>query len=315
VVANSVDVLRSGDVHFFQQPGNLPMKPRFSSTVIAGAVAVIAVGGIAWWQSQAVDSVPISDVSHIHGIAVDPADSSRLYLATHYGVYRTSPDGTAERVSDNANDYMGFTPNPTHTDVFYASGHPANGGNMGVIVSRDGARNWEELAAGASGPVDFHAMAVSAADPNVIYGLYEDVQVSRDGGKNWEVAGSPPADVFDIAASAANADMVYAATRDGLMISRDGGKSWDSAGAKGQPASMVETAPDGTVYAVVPGTGLIKAPAAALAWQPVANGFGKEILLHLAVDPGNPNRMFAVTRESRILTSTDGGQNWKALTS
>jgi photosystem II stability/assembly factor-like uncharacterized protein len=291
------------------------MKLRLNSTIIAGAVAVIAVGGIAWWQSRGTNSIPVSDVSHIHGIAVDPADSSRLYLATHHGVYRTFADGTAERVSDNGNDYMGFTPHPTEADVFYASGHPAGGGNMGVIVSRDGAREWEGLGSGAGGPVDFHAMDVSAADPNVIYGLYGDIQVSRDGGNTWEVAGTPPADAFDIATSAASADMVYAATRDGLMLSSDGGKTWNSTGAKGQPVSMVETAPDGTVYAFVLGAGLMKAPAATLTWQTVANGFGEEILLHLAVDPGNPNRMFAVTRESGILTSTDGGQNWKALTS
>jgi hypothetical protein len=291
------------------------MKLRLNSIIIAGAVAVVAVGGLAWWQTRTTTGVPIADVSHLHGIAVDPTDSSRLYLATHYGVYRTSPDGTAERVSDNSNDYMGFTPHPTEAEVFYASGHPANGGNMGVIVSRDGARNSEELASGASGPVDFHAMDVSAADPKVIYGLYGDIQVSRDDGKTWEIAGSPPADVFDLAASAVNPDVVYAATRDGLMISRDGGKSWTSTGAKGQPVSMVETAPDGAVYAFVLGAGLMKAPAAADAWQPVADGFGEQVLLHLAIDPGNPNRMFAVTGDSEILTSTDSGQNWKNLTS
>lgn len=291
------------------------MKLRVNSIVIAGAVAVIAVGGSVWWQSQATESVPLSEVSHIHGIAVEPGDSSRLFLATHHGVYLTSPDGTAERVSDNSNDYMGFSPHPTEADVFFASGHPTNGGNMGVIVSKNGARNWEELASGADGPVDFHAMDVSAADPNIIYGLYGKVQVSRDGGKSWETVGSPPADVFDIAASAVNADIVYAATRNGLMVSLDGGKKWNPTGVEGQPASMVETAADGTVYAFVLGSGLMKAPARTLTWQPIANSFGEQVLLHLAVDPGKPDRMFAVTGDSKILTSTDGGQNWAGLSS
>jgi photosystem II stability/assembly factor-like uncharacterized protein len=285
------------------------------NSFVMGALAVALVTGTAWWQSLAGRSVPLEDVSHIHGIAVDPTDAGRLYLATHYGVYRTSPDGTAERVSDNSNDYMGFTPHPEEADVFYASGHPAGGGNLGVIVSRDGARSWEELASGAGGPVDFHAMDVSAADPNVIYGLYGAVQVSRDGGKAWQAAGSPETDVFDIAASAANPDMVYAATRDGLMLSSDAGRTWRSAGAKGQPVSMVETAPDGSVYAFVVGSGLMKAPAIALAWEPMANNFGQRVLLHLAIDPGNPDRMFAVTDESGILASTDGGRSWSALTS
>jgi photosystem II stability/assembly factor-like uncharacterized protein len=291
------------------------MKLRRNSFIITGVLAVALVAGTAWWQSQAANSVPISEVSHIHGIAVDPADSARLYLATHYGVYQTSPDGSAERVSDNSSDYMGFTPHPTESELFYASGHPASGGNMGVLVSRDGGRTWEKLAAGAGEAVDFHAMAVSPADPNVIYGLYGDVQVSRDGGKTWEVAGSPPTDVFDITGSAVNANIIYAATRNGIMISRDSGKTWETAGLQGQPATMVETAPDGSVFAFAVGSGLMKAPAAALAWQPVANSFGERLLLHLAIDPGNQTRMFAVTREGEILTSTDGGVNWASLSS
>lgn len=291
------------------------MKRHINSMIIAAALALAIVGGVAGQQSHAGERVSLAEVSHIHGIAVDPADPQRLYLATHYGVWRTAPDGTAERISDDSNDYMGFSPHPNEVNVFFASGHPANGGNMGVIVSQDGARSWQPLASGVDGPVDFHAMDVSPADANVIYGLYGKVQVSRDGGKSWEVAGSPPADVFDIAASAVNPDIVYAATRSGPMISLDGGKRWSAAGMEGQPASMVETAPDGSVYAFVLGSGLMKAPAQALAWQPVANSFGEQILLHLAFDPGNPDRMFAVTEKSKILTSTDGGKNWTALSS
>ncbi|MGH6810666.1 MAG: WD40/YVTN/BNR-like repeat-containing protein [Ensifer adhaerens] len=289
------------------------MKRHINPMIIAAALALAIVGGTAGRQSQAGERVPLGEVSHIHGITVDPADPQRLYLATHYGVWHTAPDGTAERISDNRNDYMGFSPHPSDAKAFFASGHPENGGNMGVIVSKDGARSWQQLASGVDGPVDFHAMDVSPADPNVIYGLYGKVQVSRDGGKSWKVAGSPPADIFDLAASAVNPDIVYAATRNGPMVSLDGGKSWSAAGMEGQPASMVETAPDGSVYAFVLGSGLMKAPAKALAWQPVANSFGEQILLHLAFDPGNPGRMFAVTEKSKILGSTDGGKNWAAL--
>ena len=85
------------------------MKKRIKSFAALGAVAVAAVAGSALWASQA-ESVPLSEVSHIHGISVDPADPARLYLATHYGVWRTSPDGTAEQVSLKSDDYMGFTP-------------------------------------------------------------------------------------------------------------------------------------------------------------------------------------------------------------
>lgn len=284
--------------------------------VAAAAVAVAVIIGFVWWQSRAAQGVPLADVSHIHGIAVDPNDPSRLYLATHNGVWLSSPDGTAELISDNRNDYMGFSPHPSQADIFFASGHPATGGNMGLIVSRDGARNWDQVADGASGPVDFHSMDVSPADPNVIYGLYGKIQVSRDGGETWWITGSPSADVFDIAASPVDPDTVFAATRSGLMISRDRGTNWRAAGTAGQPVTMVETVPSGEIYAFVMGAGLIEAQSAtSLNWTSVGPSLGEQVLLHLAIDPTDPNRMFAVTQESRVLTSTDGGQSWKALAS
>ena len=290
------------------------MTKPWTSILGIAVIAAAAIGGAAWWQAGA-QSIPLAEISHIHGIAVDPKDSTRLYLATHFGVFHTSADGTAEQVSENTNDYMGFTPHPTDADVIYASGHPSGGGNLGVLVSRDGGRSWEQLASGAGGPVDFHAMDVSRADPAVIYGLFGGIQVSRDSGESWSVAGAPPADVIDIAASSVNPDIVFAGTMSGIMISRDGGATWEPTGSQGQPATMIHTAPGGTIYAFIVGTGLVKSPGAALDWRPVSNDFGERVLLHLAVDPADPNRLFAVSDESEVLASTDGGKSWQPLSS
>lgn len=283
-----------------------------TAAAAAGAVAIAAAGTMLL-RADAAERIRLSEVSHIHGIAVDPRDSSRLFLATHYGVFLATDDGMAERVSDNRNDYMGFTPHPADGDILYASGHPAGGGNMGFIVSRDGGATWQQLSPGAGGPVDFHAMDVSAADPQVIYGLYGAIQVSRDGGNSWEVAGRPPADVFDIAASAVDPDFVYAATRGGLMVSSDGARTWGPTGPAGLPATMVQVGPDGNVYAFVYGAGLMRSPGAALNWQPVATDFGERVFLHFAVDRADPERMFAVTDEGVVRASTDGGRSWAPL--
>lgn len=284
------------------------------SKALLGAVAAAVIGAGAAGSLRAnAQGIPISAVSHIHGIAVDPKNPASLFLATHNGVFHTSPDGTAEIISESRDDYMGFTPHPSEAGLIYASGHPANGGNTGLLLSRDDGRSWEQVSPGAGGPVDFHSMDVSRADPNVMYGIYGDVQVSRDGGKTWAVSGAPPADVFDIAASALGPDFVYAATRNGLALSRDAGKTWEPTGPQGQPASMVEATPDKTVYAFVLGSGLMKSPGAALDWRPVNNEFGERVLLHLAVDPSDPNRMFVVTDESKVLATTDGGKTWQPL--
>jgi len=278
---------------------------------LAMAVAALLVGAMLTTPVQAAETLKLSEVSHLHGIAVDPTDPARLYLASHHGVWLTNPDGTATRVSDNRHDYMGFTPNPTQPGAFYASGHPETGGNLGVLVSTDGAKTWKQVSAGVNGPVDFHSMDASPADPNVLYGHYGSVQVSRDAGKSWEVTGKPPADTFDLAASAKDPSTVYAATRSGLMVSRDAGKTWQPASMVQRPATLVATTRDGTAYAFQIGTGLLRTTEPSMAWQPISNGFGDAILLHLAVDPTDPQRLYAVTDKSAVLASQDGGKTWK----
>ena len=287
---------------------------RSPAAIAMAAILLVFLAGF-WWTSRAAETVLLSELpetTHIHGIAVDREDRSVLILATHHGIWRVE-DGTARRVSDNRNDYMGFSPHPADPGTFYASGHPEGGGNMGVIASEDGGRTWEQLSEGAGGPVDFHAMDVSASDPDVIYGLFGGVQVSEDGGQTWEVRGAPPADVFALAASATDANTIYAATRNGLMVSRDGARTWEPAHSARSPASLVHTGPDGTLYAFVVGEGLLRAQEPQPRWEPVSNQFGDRVLLHLAVDPTDPARLYAVTQEGEILASTDGGRTWSAL--
>lgn len=260
----------------------------------------------------------LTEQTHFHGLAVDRADPSRLYLATHHGLYVVGSDGTATLISNNQNDYMGFTPYPADTATLYASGHPASGGNMGVLVSKDGGASWQQIATGVNGPVDFHQMDVSPADPRVLYGTYAgSLQTSRDGGTTWSVVGPAPEGLIDLAASAKDANILYAATQGGLLKSEDGGKSWMDAYLVRQPATMVQVTPEGEVYAFLVGTGLIRTGEPSLSWQTIGNDFGELYVLHLAVAPGG-ERLYAAAvsaqgHEQALLISRDGGKSWSSL--
>ena len=60
-------------------------------------------------------------LGHVHGIGTDPGDG-RVYLASHYGVFRVDEDEGVTRVADRWHDTMAFTVvGPGH---FLASGHP-----------------------------------------------------------------------------------------------------------------------------------------------------------------------------------------------
>ncbi len=269
----------------------------------------VAIAAIALASSAAAVELHISDVSHIHGIAFDSSTPGAVLLATHHGLYRAMSDGAAMAVSTDTSDYMGFSPDPSNSSRLLASGHPGPGGNIGVILSTDGGASWTKIADGVNGPVDFHAMTISRADPNVIFGLYDSIQVSRDGGVNWTLAGPAPGRVIDLAASASTSDTVYAGTVEGLMQSKDAGASWALAGPAGVPTTMVEATGDGSLYAFFAGTGLFHLPADGK-WEPLASGFGERYLLHLAADPADARHLVAVNDESAVLESRDGGKSW-----
>ncbi len=252
--------------------------------------------------------------THVHGLAVDRADRRSLLIATHHGLYRARIDnGEIELVSERADDFMGFTPHPADEDVLYASGHPAGGGNLGFIASQDGGRSWSSLSLGVGGPVDFHQMDVSKADPSVIYGVHGGLQASRDGGRTWGQVGPAPEGLIDLAASATDSTWLYAATQQGILVSQDGGSSWLPAHQQRRPVSLVEVAGDGTVFAFMLGSGLIRAEESSLDWQPVSDGFGDQYLLHLAMDPSDLDRLFAMTEKGALLASDDNGQSWRVL--
>jgi photosystem II stability/assembly factor-like uncharacterized protein len=171
--------------------------------VTALLAALTLTAAVAAGLAARAESIPVSELkqqTHIHGLAVDRQDPENLLIATHHGLFRSGPDGKAERVSI-VQDFMGFTPHPADPDTLYASGHPAGGGNLGFIASTDGGANWAQVSPGEGGPVDFHQMTVSAADPAVVYGAFGGLQVSRDGGKTWSEAGQLPEGLIDLAAS------------------------------------------------------------------------------------------------------------------
>ena len=286
------------------------------------ALVLLAAGAVLATRSHSEANTTVQALiehTHFHGLAVDATDPARLYLATHHGLYAVAPDGSATRLSP-VQDFMGFTPHPTDPSTLYASGHPAGGGNLGFIASEDGGRSWSQLALGVGGPVDFHQMDVSPADPKTIYGVYAgNLQISRDGGRTWEVVGRAPEGLIDLAASSRDPNTLYAATQSGLLRSGDGGATWQDAYRLREPATMVHVTPDGAVYAFVVGAGLIATMEPKLSWQTVSkDGFGGDYVLHFAADPTSRSKLYAISfdphsQEQVVLASDDAGKSWAPL--
>lgn len=281
---------------------------RMISTAAALALAIVSLVP----PASAQESVPLTELekqTHYHGLAVDPTDSSRLYLATHHGFYLVGADGMATRLSQ-VQDFMGFTPHPTDPSVLYASGHPSTGGALGFIISADGGASWTQISPGLDGPVDFHGMDVSPADPQVVYGNFGGIQVARDGGKTWSKTGPAPEGLITFAASARSADRLYGATQVGLFRSDDAGATWQASAFGGEAVSMVTTGPNDALYAYVVGRGLMTTKEEKPDdWSALSSD--QRILLTLAIDGKDPSRMFAIAHKAGIIQSDDGGKTWR----
>ncbi len=278
---------------------------KWLGVVVGGVIAIFSTLAVAQ------QALTLDDISHIHAMTVDSENPGKLLLAAHEGLFRAAPDGSITRIYARNDDFMGFAANPKEPSVLYASGHPPGGGNLGVMKSEDDGKTWISLSKGANGPVDFHSISVSNADPNVIYGMQGAfLQVSRDGGKTWTLAGDLPDGTISITASAVDADTLYAASQKGIFFSRNAGKTWDYANMVLRPVTMVKTTTDGRLYTFMIGAGLLMAKEPGFNWQKISNNFQDRVLLHLTADPANPNRLYATADTSGVMTSGDGGKTW-----
>lgn len=176
--------------------------------------------------SEAPDAEPGQplDVTHVHGLAVDPEDPQRVFVATHEGLGAWTEDGV-ERVSGSTADFMGFTIGPDGT--LYGSGHPGRGedgpSSLGLIRSDDGGRSWEPVS--LAGEADFHALA---ADDDGLVGYDANtgqLRLSPDG-EQWEDVDAPDG-FLDLAADPASARFLGTTGRGWLVASEDGGRTFD----------------------------------------------------------------------------------------
>ncbi len=269
------------------------------------------------FAAEAQDALPLGDLmtrTHIHGIAAGTNGLDSATLATHHGVFAVDLAAqTATPIGESRDDFMGFSLVPGMVGHAFASGHPATGGNLGIIRTGDGGKTWTQVSDGIGGPVDFHNMEVSRADPAVIYGIGHDgaVQRSQDAGVSWAITGSVPNRLIDIATSATEPDRIYAATEAGLMESRDAGASWQSVLDGAGPVSTVDMGADGRLRAIQLGQGLLEVNTATGAVSTVAAEVPGGYLLQLSVIHTDPLRLMAMSPEGALLLSDDGGVRWR----
>jgi photosystem II stability/assembly factor-like uncharacterized protein len=206
---------------------------------------------------------------HVHGIGVDPVDSSILYIATHGDFYQSRSGAPPVKVDKVRADYMAFNAPHDKNSPLYASGHPSSGGNTGLIKSIDGGMTWQQVAKVLEPAVDFHTMTLSKSDPNLILGfdsggrgLFKTI----DAGNTWENLEYPEY-ISALAISPDDSQLIFAGTGNGIFNSNDGGITWSHIAYEGLTVSAMNFDDEGILFAAVDTFGLVRSDDLGATWE------------------------------------------------
>lgn len=297
------------------------MTKQSKNYLIWGFVIAAVIIGFFWFKQKggsgpATTLDTVNTITHGHGLAVNVTDSNKLYIATHHGVLVLQNDKDLFRIGKSQDDYMGFSSHPSDPNMFFSSGHPRTGGNIGVQRSDDGGFTWQKISRGVNGPVDFHAMAVSAANPNLMYGWYQGaLQRSQDGGNSWEIVTKIP-QIIKLVADPKDENTVYATTPQGLLVSKNKGTDWMSATDALQGAIIalaINPQDPAKMLSFSQQFGLAKSVDGGKTWGKINEVFGGETLFFIAIDKQQPDTVYTLTESNAIYKSTDSGNSWNKI--
>lgn len=274
-----------------------PTGTKAGTKFIAIVVVVAAAVGIGLAVSVAGGAPPTTPSSrtvpwiHVHGLGVDPSDPGVLYIATHGDFYKSVDGGAPVKVDRHRADYMAFNAPMAKGAPLYSSGHPSTGGNTGLIRSTDGGETWQTVSTVLDSPVDFHAMAVSASDPNIIIGFDSGGRglfKTSDAGRTWERLDYPAEFVTTLAIEPDNPEMIFAGTREGVFKSSDGAASWTLLDQYSGAAVMaLAFDAEGNLYASTEEFGLAKSPDLGQTWKGISRPPDNLTATSIAVDSEN----------------------------
>lgn len=262
-------------------------------------------------------AVSLAD-THVHGLAVDRGNSSRIYIATHHGLLVWQETQGLTKVGSSRDDFMGFSAHPTDPQILFRSGHPVGGGTLGLEKSIDTGKSWDKVSNGSpTGPADFHTMTVHPANPEHIYGWFGGrIHRSLDGGENWTVIPEQMS-ISSIAGDPSSNTTVYTGTQNGLLMSTDRGETWIQVSTQQPLGPVLDIEPDPSTNSLLLALQdgrimrLFRNPDGG--WGTSDLGALSSTPIHLALDPKNSQTLYAFTESHALYRSSDGGATWQLV--
>ena len=264
-------------------------------------------GGAHWQQNP--DGIAPSAIA----LAVDPANSDRVYLSTNAAPNRL---------------YVSSDAGATFSKLYTFDESPFSTPPQGIAVSADGktlyafngVRTYRSADTGQTWQPQtdlpppqplggwFKTAKVDPSDDRTVYVVRGDLLVTHDGGGSWTKITPPPEySLEDVAIDPTNPNRLWTAGSFGVSFSIDRGVTWTNSHGGWTRAVAIDPHSPSTVYVAELTGGILKSTNNTT-WSPLAN-LRSYYPSFVAVDPRNSSRLF-VGNLRGLSVSTDGGASW-----
>ena len=258
-----------------------------------------------------------------HGHSLIALPNNVLMLATHYGLFRSSDDGTTwHEVAAGANEPMAglMTTSLVNSSLdpqrLYVITLPAMQnakGTLGLYTSADEGLTWQlAIATKTIGSMYFVAPGNNSAEETYVYLPNEGPQglkVSKDAGQHFSNTGTLPFSILGLLAIPGAPGQLIVYGNNGMARSSDDGGHWQViSGTTGGVTGMTTSGPHSPIYASGD-AGIYTSNDGGKTFKLVytQSSFGS-----LTASPVQAQVMYGNTAQA-LYRSTDGGHNWTTL--
>ena len=258
--------------------------------------------------------------------AVDPRDAHVVYAGSGNGIFKSTDAGESWQAVN-----VGLTERYV-LDLAIDQHRPATlyaATEGGVFKSQNGGGSWRQtsMPPGIEGRDAVVSLALHPRNPQVIYAGTDDrVYKSGDAGASWQKVLTARR-VYAIVIDPKQPSTVYAGSGGGVFKSTDAGRSWQArnVGLFPNETPNGHNLAEGFVHAIVVNArhsqtlylgsqrGVYKSTDGARTWRRIRSAGLGGVVSSLAIDPEQPQTLYAENKVPGLFKTTNGGRRWSRI--
>lgn len=254
----------------------------------------------------------------ISKIAIDPASTSNIYLATTSGVLKTTNSGLLWSTANVGLVNLNVTTlvvDPTTPSTLYLGTITS-----GVFKSTDSGVAWSFSGSGMSS-LKITSLAIDPITTSIIYagtnagGVFKSI----NSGASWVAINGGITDfaIQTIVIDPVTPTTIYAGTfSSGVFKTVSSGISWSLSSTGLTVTNVIDIAIDpatpATLYAAVIGGGIFKSVDSAVTWVAAVTGLSAQSPSGIAINPTTPATIYVSSLDAGVFKTTDAGVTWAA---